>query len=73
MSDQALPSRRSQSDGRDSHIQTSLHPHPTQMVFTQGDRGGQSGLEQCVPRKPLTHLGRKGFLEEEASELKPAG
>ena len=26
------------------------------MVFTQGDRGGQSGLEQCVPRKPPAYI-----------------
>lgn len=50
------------------------HPTPTtQMVFAPGHRGGQNGLEQCVPRKLLPPLGRKGFLEEDASELKPSG
>lgn len=36
-------------------------------------RAGQRGLGQCVPRKPLTQLGREGFLEEVVPELKPAG
>ena len=43
------------------------------MVSAPGHGGGQNGLEECVPRKLLPPLGRKGFLEEEASELKLSG